>query len=66
MRRELVLGTLIAAGGLTLAVAASQQPTAGGAQQPAPMVIEVEKLRDNVFVLRAGAATRLSSSRRTA
>ena len=47
MRRKLVLGTLIAAGTLSLAVAAAQQP-------PAPMVIEVEKLKDNLFVLRGG------------
>ena len=46
MRRELVLGALIAVGVLSLAVVA--------AQQPAPMVIEVEKLRDNLFVLRGG------------
>lgn len=54
MKRELVLGTLIAAGGLTLAVAAYQQPPAGGAQQPAAMVIEVDKLKDNLYVLRGG------------
>ena len=47
MRRELVLGALIVVGALSLAVAATQQ-------QPAPMVIEVEKLRDNLFVLRGG------------
>lgn len=47
MRRELVLGTLIAAGALSLAVAASQQPAA-------PMVVEVEKLKDNLFMLRGG------------
>ena len=47
MRRKLVLGTLIAAGTLSLAVAAAQQP-------PAPMVIEVEKLKDNLFMLRGG------------
>jgi glyoxylase-like metal-dependent hydrolase (beta-lactamase superfamily II) len=47
MRRELVLGTLIVVGALSLAVVAAQQP-------PAPMVIEVEKLRDNLFVLRGG------------
>ena len=34
-----------------MAVAAYQQPQAGGGQQ-APRVIEVEKLKDNLFVLR--------------
>jgi len=48
MKREVVLGTLIAVGALTLAVAA-QQPAA-----PAPMVVEVDKLKDNLFVLRGG------------
>ena len=45
MTRRLVLGSLIAVGALSLAVAA---------QQPAPMVIEVEKLKDNLFMLRGG------------
>jgi glyoxylase-like metal-dependent hydrolase (beta-lactamase superfamily II) len=46
MTRALILGALIAAGGLSIA-AASQQA-------PAPMVIEVDKLKDNLFVLRGG------------
>ncbi|MGH9255268.1 MAG: MBL fold metallo-hydrolase [Vicinamibacterales bacterium] len=46
MRRELVLGALMAMGALSLAVVA--------AQQPAPMVIEVEKLKDNLYMLRGG------------
>ena len=60
MRRELVLGGVIATGVFTFAIAAAQQPTggaqqpAGGAQQPAAMVIEVEKLKDNLYVLRGG------------
>ncbi len=45
MRRRLVLGSLIAVGGLSLAVVA---------QQPAPMVVEVDKLKDNFFILRGG------------
>ena len=45
MKRRLVLGSLIAVGALSLAVTA---------QQPAPMVIEVDKLKDNLFVLRGG------------
>jgi cyclase len=49
MRRALVLGALIAVGGLSLAVSAAQQ---GGAQ--APKVVEVDKLKDNLFVLKGG------------
>ena len=45
MTRRLVLGSLIAVGALSLAVTA---------QQPASMVIEVDKLKDNLFMLRGG------------
>ena len=48
MRRAAVLGALLAAGTLSLTAAAYQQP--GG--QQAPRVVEVEKLKDNLFVLR--------------
>jgi glyoxylase-like metal-dependent hydrolase (beta-lactamase superfamily II) len=56
MRRVFVLGGLIAAGALSAAVAAYQQPPAGGARggQQAPRVVEVERLKDNFFVLRGG------------
>ena len=47
MRRVMVLVVLLAVGSLTLAVAAYQQP-------PAPKVVEVEKLRDNLFMLKGG------------
>jgi glyoxylase-like metal-dependent hydrolase (beta-lactamase superfamily II) len=47
------LGTLIAVGALSMAVGAFQQQ-AGRGGQPAPMVVEVEKLKDNFFVLRGG------------
>ena len=50
-KRCLVLGTLVAAGALSIALAAFQQPPAG---QPAPKVIEVDKLKDNLFVLKGG------------
>jgi glyoxylase-like metal-dependent hydrolase (beta-lactamase superfamily II) len=43
---------LIAAGALSMTVAAYQQPQGGPAGQPAPRVVEVEKLKDNLFVLR--------------
>jgi cyclase len=44
--RATVLSTLVAVGIVTAAVAGSQQPAAG------PPVVEVEKLKDNLFVLR--------------
>ena len=50
MRRGMVLGLLIAAGMLSLPVAAYLQPA--GQQQA--RVVEVDKLRDNLFILRGG------------
>ena len=47
MRRTMLLGGLLAIGGLSLTVAAYQAPAA-------PKVVEVEKLRDNLFVLKGG------------
>src|SRR5688572_26606196 len=52
MKRTSVLGAVIAAGSMSIAVGAYQQPPGGGAQ--APRVIEVEKVKDNLFVLRNG------------
>jgi len=51
MRRGIVLSVLLAAGGLSLTVAAFQQPPAG---QQAPRVVEVDKLKDNLYVLKGG------------
>ena len=48
MRRRIVLGGLIAFGALSLTVAAFQQPPA-----PSAAGIEVEKLQDNLYVLKA-------------
>jgi cyclase len=48
MRRGLVLGLLGVVGALSAAVATSQQPS------DKPKLIEVEKLHDNLFVLRGG------------
>jgi glyoxylase-like metal-dependent hydrolase (beta-lactamase superfamily II) len=50
MKRAAVLGALMAAGTGLMAAAAIQQPPAG----QAPRVIEVDKLKDNLFVLRGG------------
>ena len=49
MKRCLLLGSLIVVGALSMTVAAFQQPA-----QPAPMVIEVDKLKDNLYVLKGG------------
>jgi len=50
MRRTVTLVALVAIGALSMAVGAVQQPPAGAA----PRVVEVEKLKDNFFVLRGG------------
>jgi len=49
MKRGLLLGALVAAGALSLTVTAYQQPPAN-----APKVIEVDKVKDNLFVLKGG------------
>jgi glyoxylase-like metal-dependent hydrolase (beta-lactamase superfamily II) len=49
MKRILVLGTLLVVGALSVAVRASQQPAAAAAR-----VVQVEKLRDTLFVLTGG------------
>jgi glyoxylase-like metal-dependent hydrolase (beta-lactamase superfamily II) len=50
MRRQLVLGTLVGVGVLSMSVvAAVQQPAA-----PQPRVVKVEKLRDNLFMMLGG------------
>jgi cyclase len=50
MRRQFVLGTLVTAGALSMTVAALQQPPS----QPAPMVVEADKLKDNLYVMKGG------------
>jgi glyoxylase-like metal-dependent hydrolase (beta-lactamase superfamily II) len=54
MKRQLVLGILFSAGALTMTVNALQQPQAGAAGQPAPRVVEVDKLKDNLYMMRGG------------
>ena len=51
MKRIILLGVLLGAGALSLPLTAMQQP-AGGA--PQPMVVETEKLKDNLYVMRGG------------
>src|SRR5262247_1954576 len=53
MTRQLVLGILLAAGALTMSVNALQQPAAPAAGQ-APRVVEVDKLKDNLYMMRGG------------
>src|SRR6266571_503827 len=48
VKRALVLGGLLSIAALTITVAAFQQPPA------APMVVEVDKLKDNLYVLKGG------------
>jgi len=49
MRRAMVLAALLAVGGLSIGVAALQQAAAN-----APKVIEVDKIKDNLYVLKGG------------
>jgi glyoxylase-like metal-dependent hydrolase (beta-lactamase superfamily II) len=49
MRRGIVLGVLLAIGGLSMTAAAVQQPAG---QQP--MVVEIDKLKDNLYVMKGG------------
>jgi cyclase len=49
MKRIICLATLVTVGALSFGVAAFQQPQAN-----APKVVEVEKLRDNLFMLKGG------------
>jgi cyclase len=51
VKRETVLGVLVAVGSLTIAVSASQQKAP---PQPSADNITVEKVKDNLFVLRGG------------
>src|SRR5260221_6264191 len=50
MRRSIVLGPLMAAGALSLAVSAYQAPPS----PPAPKVVEVEKVKETLFMLKGG------------
>lgn len=52
MKRGTILGTLGAVGGLVVGISAflQQQP----AQQPQPQTITVDKLKDNLYILRGG------------
>ncbi len=47
MTRRTVLGTVLGTGLLSMTMAAFQQP-------PAPMVVEVDKVKDNLYVMKGG------------
>jgi glyoxylase-like metal-dependent hydrolase (beta-lactamase superfamily II) len=49
MKRQLVLGVLVAIGAASIGVTAWQQPA-----QPAARVVEVDKLKDNLYMMRGG------------
>jgi glyoxylase-like metal-dependent hydrolase (beta-lactamase superfamily II) len=48
MKRYFVLGAIVSSGVLSMTLSAYQQPAA------APMVVEVEKLKDNLYVMKGG------------
>ena len=57
MRRAVVLGMLAGRlGSLSMTAAAMQQPPAG---QQAPRVVEIEKLKDNLYVMKGGGGQQL-------
>ena len=54
MNRSTALGALLIAGALSLTVSAYQARSSAGGQQPAEKVVTVDKVKDNLFVLRGG------------
>ena len=52
MKRQLVLGVVAGLGAASIGLTALQQPAAGG--QAAPRVVEVDKLKDNLYMMRGG------------
>jgi glyoxylase-like metal-dependent hydrolase (beta-lactamase superfamily II) len=52
MKRQLVLGVLVGLGAASIGLSALQQPAGGG--QAAPRVVEVEKLKDNLYMMKGG------------
>ncbi len=54
LRRSSILGALVAVGALSLAVSAQQAQSGRGRGPEGPPVVEVEKLRDNLYILKGG------------
>ena len=59
MRRSIVLCMLVALSALSIVITA-QQGGAGG--QQAPKVVEVEKLKDNLWVLKGGGGNTVAEA----
>ena len=53
MKRRLVLGTIVAIGALSMATSAFQQP-AGGGRQGGPNVAQIQKVKDNLYMIIGG------------
>ncbi len=54
MRRGFVLGALVIVGALSAALGAVERGAQAGAQQPSAAALQVDKLKDNLYVLRGG------------
>src|SRR5215467_11194503 len=54
MRRSIVLSVLLGLGALSMVVIARQGPAPQAGAQQAPKVVEVEKLKENLYVLKGG------------
>jgi cyclase len=54
MKRALVLGALVILSALSAALGAAERVGQGAGQQPSPSALEVDKLKDNLYVLRGG------------
>jgi glyoxylase-like metal-dependent hydrolase (beta-lactamase superfamily II) len=54
MKRALVLGALVIVGALSAALGAAARVGQGAGQQPSAGALQVDKLKDNLYVLRGG------------
>ena len=54
MNRPSILTAVVLSGAVSMAVGAAQQPAPGAGQGRKPRTVEVEKVKDNLFVLRGG------------
>jgi glyoxylase-like metal-dependent hydrolase (beta-lactamase superfamily II) len=54
MKRGFVLGALVIVGGLSAALSATEPARQGPGQQPSASALQVDKINDNLYVLRGG------------